>query len=177
MARAGEVLENPLTGERIAFHRTAGDTNGEALEYEVWARPRGFFVQEHVHPRQEERHEVVDDTIRLRIDIEERVLGPGDSVTVPAGTPHQVVAEGEDLLKLRMQSRPALRSEQLLELFMKLGRDERVARRGRPSLLQLAVVAREFEDEGYPTRPPLAVQRAIFGPLAALGRLRGYRVG
>ena len=34
-------------------------------------------------------------------------------------------------------------------------------------------IAQEFEPEGYATKPPLAVQHAIFRPLAALARRRG----
>ena len=34
---------------------------------------------------------------------------------------------------------------------------------------------RDYEDEIYLARPPLFVQRAIFGVLASIGRLLGYR--
>ncbi len=71
--------------------------------------------------------------------------------------------------------RPALRQEVLAETLTGLARDGKVSSRGLPGLLQLAVIAREFEDEGYGTRPPLAVQRAVLGPLAEIGRRRGYR--
>ncbi|CAA9439391.1 MAG: hypothetical protein AVDCRST_MAG01-01-3502 [uncultured Rubrobacteraceae bacterium] len=41
--------------------------------------------------------------------------------------------------------------------------------------MQLALIFREFEDELYPVRPPLFVQRALFGLLAPVGELLGYR--
>jgi hypothetical protein len=41
--------------------------------------------------------------------------------------------------------------------------------------LLLALVLREYEDEIYFVRPPLAVQRVIFGALAKVARLLGYR--
>ena len=34
MVKSGEVLENPVTGQRIIFRRTSGDTAGELLEVE-----------------------------------------------------------------------------------------------------------------------------------------------
>jgi hypothetical protein len=34
MARAGEVMENPISGQRIIFRKTADDTGGELLEVE-----------------------------------------------------------------------------------------------------------------------------------------------
>lgn len=45
------------------------------------------------------------------------------------------------------------------------------------SPLRLALVLREYEDEIYFVRPPLAIQRVIFGVLAKVGRLLGYRTG
>jgi hypothetical protein len=46
---------------------------------------------------------------------------------------------------------------------------------GDPGLLQLAVIFDAFAELGRPTRPPAAMQRLLFAPLAALGRARGYR--
>ena len=57
MAKAGDVIENPVTGERITFLKTTRETNGELLRFE-YVVPPGFTIPEHVHPRQEERHEV-----------------------------------------------------------------------------------------------------------------------
>jgi hypothetical protein len=58
MASQGDVLENPLTGEKVIFLETSEDTNGELLRFEYVLPPR-FSIPEHVHPRQEERHEVL----------------------------------------------------------------------------------------------------------------------
>ena len=57
-----------------------------------------------------------------------------------------------------------------------LARDGRTTSAGVPrDPLRLAVVLREFEDEIVFIRPPAVVQRAILRPLAAIGRLLGYR--
>jgi len=76
VARAGDVLENPTTGERIVFRKTAVETNGEALEYEILFTPRGFGAQEHHHPRQQERHEVLEGELGIVVAGRERRLGP-----------------------------------------------------------------------------------------------------
>jgi hypothetical protein len=47
--------------------------------------------------------------------------------------------------------------------------------KGMPNLLQLALTAREFSDVIVFRSPPAAVQRAFFGALAPIARLRGYR--
>ena len=55
MAREGDVLENPTTGDRLVFLRTAAETGGELLEYELEFVPRGFAARDHLHPLQSER--------------------------------------------------------------------------------------------------------------------------
>ena len=35
MAHAGQIIDNPVSGERIAFLRTAADTGGALLEFEL----------------------------------------------------------------------------------------------------------------------------------------------
>ena len=175
MRKAGEVLENPATGERLVFRRTAAETDGEALEYELLFRPQGFAAQEHLHPRQEERHEVLEGALGIVVAGRERRLGPGEAEIVPPGTPHRIFPVGDEPVRAVFESRPALRSEQLLETLFALGREGKVDAKGNPSPLQLAVIGREFADEGRPTRPPAAIQKLLLPPLAALGRLRGYR--
>jgi hypothetical protein len=44
-----------------------------------------------------------------------------------------------------------------------------------PSPLQLALIAQEFSDVIVFRKPPLVVQRAVFGILAPIARWRGYR--
>ena len=173
---AGESLENRATGERLVFRRTAADTNGEALEYELVFKPQGFVVQEHLHPGQSERHEVVAGQLGLELPSGKQVLRAGDVVDVPAGTPHRLFAVDDERVHAVFELRPALRTEQLLRTFFRLAAEGKVNEKGTPGLLHLALIAREYEPEGYATKPPLAVQRALLGPLAALARARGYRV-
>ena|SRR5829696_5335847 len=66
MAKAGDVIENPITRERITFLKTTRETNGELLRFEYVVPPR-FFIPEHFHPRQVEHHEVLSGTLRGRV--------------------------------------------------------------------------------------------------------------
>jgi len=175
VARAGDVLENPSSGDRLTFLRTGAETGGELLEYELEFVPRGFAARDHLHPRQEERHEVLEGAFGLIVDGREQRLGPGDAVTVPPRTQHRVIPLGDDPVRARFALRPALETEVLLETLFGLARDGKVGAGGDPPLLQLAVIFDEFPELGRPVRPPVAVQRAIMTPLAALGRARGYR--
>jgi mannose-6-phosphate isomerase-like protein (cupin superfamily) len=175
VARAGDVLENPSAGERLVFLRTAAETGGEVLEYELEFVPRGFAVRDHLHPLQEERHEVLEGSLGIVAAGQERILGPGDVEVVPVATQHRIFATGDTPIRVRFASRPALESEVLLETLFGLARDGKVGKRGDPSALQLAVIFDEFAELGRPVKPRPRVQRALFAPLAALGRARGYR--
>jgi hypothetical protein len=72
--------------------------------------------------------------------------------------------------------RPALHTETAFETLAGMARDGKTNRTGvtRDPLL-LALVLREYEDEIYFVRPLLAVQRLVFGALARVARLLGYR--
>jgi hypothetical protein len=49
---------------------------------------------------------------------------------------------------------------------------------GAPSILELAIIQREYPDEFfYLSRPPVRAQKALLGALAVLGRARAYRAG
>jgi hypothetical protein len=56
-----------------------------------------------------------------------------------------------------------------------LARDGKTKSNGMTDLLQAAIFVREVCDVLYFTKPPLVVQRLLFGALAASARALGYR--
>jgi mannose-6-phosphate isomerase-like protein (cupin superfamily) len=89
MAYPGQVLENPVSGETIVFRRTAADTDGELLSFDLTLTLDGRVPGTHVHPAQEERFEVRSGTMKFRIGFKKIIAGPGDTVVVPAGVRHR----------------------------------------------------------------------------------------
>jgi mannose-6-phosphate isomerase-like protein (cupin superfamily) len=175
VARAGDVLENPATGERLVFVRTPSDEEGDVLEYELSFRPAGFAVRDHLHPLQEERHELLEGSLGIVVAGLDRTLGAGDVEVVPPGTPHRIYPTHDGPLRGRFTLTPGLESDVLLETLFGLARDGKVGKGGNPSVLQLAVIFRDFSSLGRPTKPPAAVQTMLFAPLALIGRARGHR--
>lgn len=176
MARAGDTLEHPVTGERLAFLKTVRDTDGELLQVDFFMKGGGFVAAEHVHAYQEERFEVLSGSVRFRVRGQERDVGAGETMVVPTGTPHVWWNPSEEEAHLIVELRPALRTETFFETFFGLAKDGKVnPRSGLPNLFQLALLAREYEDEIYLARPPLFVQRVLFGLLASIGKLLGYK--
>jgi quercetin dioxygenase-like cupin family protein len=173
MAYAGQILENPVSGERIVFRKTASDTDGELLAFELFLDPDGQVPGAHVHPEQEERFEVVEGTMKFRRGLKTVVARPGDVVVVPPGTVHRFENAGEETAHVLVEVRPALRMERLLETTTALAREGRTDRKGLPKPLELALFVREFEREVRAPLVPASLVRAVMTPLAWFAVLRG----
>jgi mannose-6-phosphate isomerase-like protein (cupin superfamily) len=174
MAQRGEELDNPVTGQRLIFRRTAADTGGELVEVEsVWTAGSTEPIV-HLHPKQTEHFEILEGELQARIGREKRTLKTGDVVDVPVGTPHAMWNPGPGQARAVWQTRPALETEQFFETMWKLAADGKVSRTGAPDLLRSAVILSHFADEFQLMKPSRGVQRIVFGVLAPIGRLRGY---
>jgi quercetin dioxygenase-like cupin family protein/uncharacterized protein YndB with AHSA1/START domain len=168
MPKSGDTLEIPALGMRIVFLRTAAETDGALLDYEVIGRPRGFPAQGHVHPHQTERHGVIAGALRVTMGGESRVLGPGESILIPAGTAHRHYADGPDEGHVRVELRPALRTAELLERLAELDAAGQITGRGYLKPLAAARLVTDFPDEGHAAQPPAGVQRAVARALVAV---------
>src|SRR3712207_1736938 len=173
MAYVGQVLENPLSGERIVFQKTAADTDGELLAFKLFLDPEGHVPGVHVHPEQEERFEVMKGTIRFQKGLKTVVARAGDTVVVPPGTMHRFANAGDEPAHVLVEVRPALRMEQLLEIATSLAQQGRTNRKGMPRPLELALFVREFEREVRVPLVPAGLVRAALAPLARLAESRG----
>jgi quercetin dioxygenase-like cupin family protein len=172
MAYRGQVMDNPVSGERFVFHQTTDDTGGELLAFELVLDPHGQVPGGHVHPVQEERFEVVSGTMRFRKGLKTVVATAGDVVVVPPGTYHRFTNGGDGPAVVRVQVTPALRMEELYETAVALAREGRTLPTGMPKPLDLALFMREFEQEVTAAFAP-GVVRAVMAPLAWLGARRG----
>jgi quercetin dioxygenase-like cupin family protein len=175
MIRAGDVIENPVTGERILFRTTSAETNGEAVVIECWVDPNGFVAKPHVHPYQEERFEILRGSVMFRLNGQLLAAAPGDRVLVPRGAAHQFWNDGEDEAHFVCEIRPALQFEQLLETMFSLAADGRTNRKGMPNPLRLAVIAAAHFDTVRLPSPPAWLQRVGLALGAPVGRLLGFR--
>ena len=176
MVKAGDAMENPVSGQHLIIKMTAQDTGGELLEVEsVYTKPTPSRPPTHYHPRQEERFEVLAGRLNVLVDGQERTLEEGEILIVPPGVPHEMWA-AETGVRVDWQTRPALKTQAFFETVWGLAKDGKVNDKGVPNLLRAALIAREYEEEFRLASPPWAVQRILFGLLAPLGRLLGYRL-
>lgn len=176
LAKSGNVLEHPITKERIVIRQSASDTKGELLQGDFYVQPGGFLAAEHIHPLQEERFEVISGTLRVRLANKEFTIGPGEIVVVPVGTPHLWWNAGDTQMHALVDLRPALRTEAFFEAFFGLAQDGKAnPKTGLPNPLWMAVLMRGYRDELILAHPPRLVQTLLFGLLAPIGRLLGYK--
>ena len=67
MLKAGEVYENPVTGERAVIWIGTDTTGGERLVVELYVQPGGAVMGEHFHPRMEERFTILRGQVGFRL--------------------------------------------------------------------------------------------------------------
>ena len=173
---AGQVIENPLSGERITIRQTAAQTGGALLAWELELAPGGRVPASHAHPRQEETFTVLEGRMRFRVGWRRQVAGPGDTVTVAPGTVHHFANPGPGPARVAVQTRPALAMQDLLETAAALARDQHKAARARPRLADLALFMRDFEREvAAPVLPgPVRLAARLLARLAG-ARRPGHR--
>jgi quercetin dioxygenase-like cupin family protein len=174
MARVDRQIVNPRTGQTMIFRRTARDTDGRLLQIECYHKPAGTREPEHIHPRQESRSEVLGGRVGFRIAGKERIAGPGETVTIPANTPHSFWIEGDEVAHYLHEFRPALHSEQFFETLFGLAREGKINEDGMPAPLALAAMIPAFGEEIRPVSPPWPLLRVMAWLLGPLARLRGY---
>ena len=174
MLRAGDVIENPVTGERVVVIEGSEDTGGAYLVGELTVTPGGQVVGEHIHDHLDETFEVLSGRISVRLDGRDFELGEGERAFVPKGSAHDWWNDSGANAVVRVRVEPAGRFEEMLTTVFALARAGRTNAKGMPGPLQLALFAREFESTLRLTKPPRIVQRILFGILAPIARMRGY---
>ena len=175
MARHGDLYENTVTGERAVVLR-GDEAPGLPVLAHLTVRPGGFVAGQHVHPALTERFKVISGVLSTRIDGVEGRLEPGEEAVVAPGIAHDWWNAGSEEAHVLVEiSPPDPRFEQAIATGFGLANTGRTDAKGRPNLLQAALMAQEFADVIVFSKPPAWVQRVLFGVLAPLARRRGYR--
>jgi len=170
VAFAGQEIDNPSMGARIRFLQVAADTNGELLDFEFVLKPGGVIAVAHVHPRQEERFEVLEGAVEGHVGGVARRVERGGTNVVRPGVSHAWRGAGPTPTRLRVQFRPALETEQFFDVVFALARAGRTDSRGVPRLLPRLAVMAAFPDEFRPAGLPIPLHRFLVWAFAPFGR-------
>ncbi len=169
---SGQVIDNPVSGERIVIRQTGAETNGRLLAFDLYLPPGGHVPATHAHPVQEERFTVVAGHMRFQIGRRSILVDPGQTIVIKAGTAHWFGNIGKESAVARVEIRPALRMAELLARSGAIGAGGSSPAKLVPRLPDLAVVLLEFERELAVPRIPAALLRLFLQPLAWLARRR-----
>ena len=178
-------FENAPMGQRARLVTLPAETAGRSFVLEYVNKPftGESAVPSHLHPTYSETFEILAGQARYRLGRRTLQAGPGDRVVLPAGLPHvhpwSDSNEELHVLQTAEAHPPDVRGltaslQGAITIFGLAGAG-RVNRNGVPNLLQVAVIIRETMPATYLAGVPIPLQRLLFGTLAAVGRLLGYR--
>jgi mannose-6-phosphate isomerase-like protein (cupin superfamily) len=160
-----DFVEDPFFGQRYRFGR-----EGDVLRIEIRTDPGGGVLADHVHPRLEERYEVLAGEVTFRVDGKAVVSGPGGKVVVAPGVRHSFENTGSDTAHLEVEADPAMRLRESIEQGASLAQTEKLTATGKPrslrALIELAALAHRYRETVILSSPPPAVQRLVFPLLA-----------
>jgi mannose-6-phosphate isomerase-like protein (cupin superfamily) len=160
-----QLLEDPFFHQRYSF-----SGRGDVLRIEIRTDPGGGVLAEHLHPKLEERYEILEGEVTFRLDGRPRRAGPGERLVVPAGVRHCFQNTGQDIAHLLVEVDPAMRLRESIEDGVKLFQTEKFAASGKPlglrALIEAAAVAHRYRETVILTSPPPALQRLLFPLLA-----------
>jgi mannose-6-phosphate isomerase-like protein (cupin superfamily) len=176
MARAGDVIQNPVSGQQLVFLATAEEAGGRVFRAEGVFPPGGFAGVEHIHPRQDEHFEVLAGCASFAVEGVEHVLSAGERIDVPAGTRHTFGNAGEEEMRVIFEFRPGPAStDAFYETYFGFAQQGRVNAEARPGLLDIAAVWGSTSEHAVLGTPPAWIQHVLFWLLAPVARLAGRR--
>jgi hypothetical protein len=109
--------------------------------------------------------------MRFRVGLRTVLAGPGDVVEVAPGVAHSLANAGDEEARLRVEVRPALQMEEMFAEVVAMAKAGRMNRRGLPrNPLDLAVLARRYDQEAHAPLMSVGVQRALLAPLVMWAR-------
>ena len=168
------ILDFAATGMWWEITRSTADTNGELLEAINVLAPGFEGPPLHMHPHAEESYHVLDGQLDVCVGGEWRTLGPGESVSVSAGTPHTLKNAHPAEVRLQNIHRPALAFERFFRRMHALVASDQLTLPPKSfrSLVLISMLFVEHENEIKSAQPPHGLMRL----LTTIGKLLGYQL-
>ena len=173
--RAGEVYVNPASGERAVVVLGTDETAGQRLVVDLYLRPNGGMTGRHYHPEIRERFRVVKGSLAYTLNGAKKTAVVGESVDVAPGTLHDFWNPGAEEALVRVDVQPAERFAALIKNGFSLAQDGKTDRTGKPGMLQIALMAREFDDVIRYDKGPRLLQQILFLLLTPFAKAKGLR--
>jgi mannose-6-phosphate isomerase-like protein (cupin superfamily) len=178
-ARLELRLVNAFNDETFVF--PIGENEPAVARFDVLLAPGGSGggnALVHVHPGASETFTVKSGRLAVVMGGVERFAEPGQSITIPAGTPHHFRNADAGPTAATVAFEPAQQHLSFFKNFATLAqnRPQWFSAKGDPHLLLIALVLHRYRGHLYLAGIPIFVQKLLFAALSPLARLRGYRL-
>jgi quercetin dioxygenase-like cupin family protein len=169
----GTIVDDPIHGYSVRFDQIGSDTEAGKLQFT--AEPKASGPPAHIHPKCYERFEVLSGAIMLKMGRDQRVVEPGEKVSVPPGASHTWHNHTDQPAVVLVEMDPGLTFARFLDEWYELARDGRLNSKGDLGLLHTAVLFSPHVENGLMAVPgiPLRVQPSLMRTLSWLGRRLG----
>lgn len=176
MVRTGDTMVSRETGETFTFLKTAADTGGQLLVFQMRVTPGGGAIAApvHVHPKSEERFYIQTGSITGELCGKPFTARAGERIVIPAGMAHTWRNTSDGPAEFLVEIEPALHMETLFENLCAQSQRGLLSTGGQMNLLRAAVELDTYRDHLYLAGVPIFAQKLVLAALAVAGRLRGY---
>lgn len=177
MAKANQVILNPVIGDKVKFLVTEKETKGEYMNAELWCKPGAKGTPLHYHPLQSETFKCIKGKLGLHDNGKDIVLNPGESYTVKPNSSHRFWnASNEEEVIFWGELRPALKTEYCLETIYAIAQQGKANKDGLPkNPLQFAALLNEYYGELYIVGPPIFMQKFMAKVIGGFAKMIGYK--
>jgi quercetin dioxygenase-like cupin family protein len=143
-----DIIDNPVAGEKVIYHLTSRQSNGEKTIMEVFLSPKGGNPL-HYHTRFSETFKIIEGELNVQIGKEIRSLKAGDTAIAPINARHRFFNTSGKNVRFTVELTPASEGfENVLRIAFGLARDGHAASNGMPkSFWHMAVLMNM--GEGY----------------------------
>ncbi|HMC84181.1 MAG TPA: cupin domain-containing protein [Chitinophagaceae bacterium] len=175
MSDKDEEIVNIRTGQRMIFRKPGNNTEKDCLTIECFNPSTAVKEPEHVHPLQESSFEVISGNMSFQVNGKIHIIGPGESIVIPKGTPHFFWNESGTEVHSLQCFRPALHIAGFFRTFFTLAKENKLNEKGLPNLFLISIISLKHQNEIRLVKPPWALQKMLFTFLAPIGRALGYK--
>ena len=137
---------NPAINDSATFLETSEETNGAFTLIEI-ELGKSDGPPLHFHRAFSEKFEVMDGILYVQVGKEKKKLKVGESVLVPAGTPHRFYNETNDNVRFHITLVPGHTGmENFIKIFYGLAADGLTDKKGKPNHFAHLAVALSISD-------------------------------
>jgi mannose-6-phosphate isomerase-like protein (cupin superfamily) len=163
----------PVIQTRAIVVTSAVDKQHEPVIMIAEIGPRESGPPIHLHPRQVETYDVLEGEAEFTLGSTKRIVRQGETIEIPAGTPHTFINTTSDWLRMRDTHQPALTFEEMMRELHGLVLSGKIKGFGDiRSLIYLSMLWVKHKELQRSVQPPYGVMRLM----GFVGKLLGYKL-